>query len=117
MAVLYGIGASLDQQPELLFRLHEVDQGELIAKAGKGLPLAKGGPARSKVLGSEDLAGIFGLEMAHAIGNWPSHLPLRMRNRGLKKRVPGKRRQPRMVRLGEPEDPKIRDQFSLACSC
>jgi uncharacterized Zn finger protein len=25
-AVLYGIGARLDQQPELLFRLHDVDE-------------------------------------------------------------------------------------------
>jgi uncharacterized Zn finger protein len=67
-AVLYGTGARLDQQPELLFRLHEVDQAELIAKAGKELPLAKEGPAPSKVLGGEDLAGIFGLEMAEGIG-------------------------------------------------
>jgi len=67
-AVLYGIGARLDQQPELLFRLHEVDQAELIAKAGKELPLAKEGPAPSKVLGGKDLAGIFGLEMARDIG-------------------------------------------------
>ena len=68
-AVLYGIGARLDQQPELLFRLHEVDQAELIAKAGKELPLAKAGPARSKVLGSEDLSGMFGLEMAQGTGS------------------------------------------------
>jgi len=68
-AVLYGIGARLDRQPELLFQLHEVDQAELIAKAGKELPLAKAGPARSKVLGSEDLSGMFGLEMAQGTGN------------------------------------------------
>ena len=67
-AVLYGIGARLDQHPELLFRLHEVDQAELIAKAGKGLALAKEGPARSKVLGSGDLGGIFGLDMAQDAG-------------------------------------------------
>lgn len=67
-AVLYGIGARLDRQPELLFRLHEVDQEELIVKAGKGLPLANKGPAPSRVLGSEDLAGIFGLDMAEDIG-------------------------------------------------
>jgi hypothetical protein len=67
-AVLYGIGARLDRQPELLFRLHEVDQEELIAKAGKALPLAKEGPAASKVLGSEDLSGMFGLDMAQGTG-------------------------------------------------
>src|SRR5579859_3345320 len=34
-AVLYGIGARLDGQPELLFRLHQVDEADLIAGAGK----------------------------------------------------------------------------------
>ena len=42
-AVLYGIGARLDQQPELLFKLHKVDEKELIAKAGQGLPLGRKG--------------------------------------------------------------------------
>jgi uncharacterized Zn finger protein len=64
-AVLYGIGARLDQQPELLFRLHRVDEKELIAKAGNELPLSKKGPAAAKVLsGSEDLSALFGLDMA-----------------------------------------------------
>jgi len=67
-AVLYGIGARLDRQPELLFRLHEVDHADLIAKAGKALPLAKQGPDASKVLGSEDLSGIFGLDIAQGTG-------------------------------------------------
>ena len=66
-AVLYGIGARFDEQPELLFRLHEVDEKELIAKAGKALPLAKQRPVASKVLGSEDLSSIFGLDMAPGI--------------------------------------------------
>jgi uncharacterized Zn finger protein len=63
-AVLYGIGARLDQQPELLFRLHKVDEKELIAKAGKGLPLAGKAPAPEKTLRNEDLSAIFGLELA-----------------------------------------------------
>ncbi|MBZ5562212.1 MAG: SWIM zinc finger family protein [Acidobacteriia bacterium] len=63
-AVLYGIGARLDQQPELLFKLHEVDEKELIAKAGRELPLARKAPAAEKTLASEDLSAIFGLEMA-----------------------------------------------------
>jgi len=63
-AVLYGIGARLDQQPELLFKLHKVDEKELIAKAGHGLPLASKAPVSEKTLGSEDLSAIFGLEMA-----------------------------------------------------
>ncbi len=40
-AVLYGVGARLDQQPELLFRLRYVNEKELIASAGNALPQAK----------------------------------------------------------------------------
>ncbi len=67
-AVLYGIGARLDHQPELLFRLHSVDEKELIAGAGKALPQAKRAPAAGKVLGGEDLAALFGLDMAQGSG-------------------------------------------------
>jgi uncharacterized Zn finger protein len=67
-AVLYGIGARLDQQPELLFRLHSVDEKDLIAGTGKALPQAKRAPAAGKVLGGEDLAALFGLDMAQGAG-------------------------------------------------
>lgn len=66
-AVLYGVGARLDEQPELLFRLREVDEKELIVKAGKALPLTRQAPAAEKVLGGEDLSDIFGLDMAQSI--------------------------------------------------
>ncbi|MBI4700968.1 MAG: hypothetical protein HY744_07385 [Deltaproteobacteria bacterium] len=62
-AVFYGIGARLDEQPELLFRLRKVDEKALIAKAGKGLPLSKQGPAQDKVLAAGGLSELFGLEM------------------------------------------------------
>jgi uncharacterized Zn finger protein len=62
-AVFYGIGARLDDQPELLFKLRKVDEKDLIAKAGKGLPLAKQGPAEDKVLAADGLSELFGLEM------------------------------------------------------
>jgi len=67
-AVLYAIGARFDQQPELLFRLHKVNEEELIAKVGKELSLARQGPATAKLLGNEDLADIFGLDMAQSTG-------------------------------------------------
>src|SRR5262249_32862298 len=67
-AVLYGIGARLDQQPDLLFRLHNVDEKELIAGAGKALPQAKAAPASGKVLGGEDLSALFGLDMEEETG-------------------------------------------------
>ena len=65
-AVLYGIGARLDHQPELLFTLRKVDQQDLIAKAGSGLSKTRKAPAGSKVLVSDDLSEMFGIEMAPA---------------------------------------------------
>src|SRR6266542_1890783 len=67
-AVLYGIGARLDQQPDLIFRLHNVDEKELIAGAGTALPQAQKAPAASKVLGGEDLSILFGLDIAQGTG-------------------------------------------------
>ncbi len=63
-AVLYGIGARLDHQPELLFTLRKVDQQDLIAKAGSDISKTRKGPASAKVLESDDLSGMFGIEMA-----------------------------------------------------
>jgi hypothetical protein len=65
-AVLYGVGARLAERPELLFTLRKVDEKNLIAKAGRGLPLAKSGPAAGKVLASDGLSELFGLEMGAA---------------------------------------------------
>ena len=65
-AVLYGIGARLDQQPELLFTLRKVDQQDLIARAGSDLSKKRKTPAGPKVLASDDLSEMFGIEMAPA---------------------------------------------------
>ena len=62
-AVLYGIGARLDDRPELLFRLRCVDEKDLIAKAGSGLSISKVGPAADRVLAADGLSELFGLEM------------------------------------------------------
>jgi uncharacterized Zn finger protein len=72
-AVLYGVGARLDQQPELLFRLRAVNERELIASAGKSLPRTKKSPA--KVLGGEDLSKLFGLELAGSTARAKAALP------------------------------------------
>jgi len=63
-AVLYGVGARLDEQPELLFRLRKVDEKDLIANADGGARLAKRGPSKDKVLVNANLAELFGLPMA-----------------------------------------------------
>ena len=65
-AVLYGIGARLDHQPELLFTLRKVDQQDLIAKAGSGLSKKPKSFPSTKALASEDLSAMFGIEIAPA---------------------------------------------------
>src|SRR4051794_22929463 len=63
-AVLYGIGSRLDEQPELLFRLRAVDHSELVADLDTAVPLSKTAPAAGKVLETDDLSALFGLDLA-----------------------------------------------------
>jgi uncharacterized Zn finger protein len=91
-AVLYGIGARIDQKPELLFRLHGVDEKELIAGAGKALPLARKAPDASKVLGGEDLSALFGLDLGQ--GSGPDPKPKRAK-KALKPIRPGPKKRPK----------------------
>jgi uncharacterized Zn finger protein len=63
-AVLYGIGARLDQQPELLFALRGVDAKDLVNQAGAGLTQSAKRPKSAKVLDDTSLADVFGIEMA-----------------------------------------------------
>lgn len=63
-AVLYGVGARLDERPELLFVLRGVDEKDLIAGAGTDVRLAKGTAPSGRVLADADMAALFGLDMA-----------------------------------------------------
>ncbi|MDY0063289.1 MAG: SWIM zinc finger family protein [Myxococcota bacterium] len=65
-AVLYGVGARLDAQPELLFLLRQVDSLELVSQAGATVPLSQRGPAAGRVLADEDLGALFGVELQGA---------------------------------------------------
>ncbi len=65
-AALYGIGARLDERPELLFVLRRVNEKDLIASAGRDLTRPTRKRAKGKVLVEDDLAALFGLDMAEA---------------------------------------------------
>ncbi len=65
-AVLYGIGARLDHQPELLFTLRKVDHQDLIANAGVDLSKTRRRPASARVLADDDLSEMFGIDLAPA---------------------------------------------------
>lgn len=60
-AVMYGVGARLDHQPELLFRLRQVDHLELIDSA---VPTTTAKAAKGKSIAAGDIADVFGIELA-----------------------------------------------------
>jgi uncharacterized Zn finger protein len=60
-AVMYGVGARLDQQPELLFKLRNVDHAELIAQAADLAVNRKG--ATRKTIADDVLGDVFGIEL------------------------------------------------------
>ncbi len=64
-AVMYGIGARLDEQPELLFRLRGVDHEELLsAEAAVGAITGDGaGRSRRRALAKGDLSAVFGVDL------------------------------------------------------
>jgi uncharacterized Zn finger protein len=65
-AALYGVGARLDEKPELLFVLRNVDEQELLVGAGDDLSFAQATPG-AKLLDNSDVAALFGLEMAETV--------------------------------------------------
>jgi uncharacterized Zn finger protein len=62
-AALYGVGARLDEKPQLLFVLRGVDENDLLANAGQDVGLTKAKPG-AKLLDDADVGALFGLEMA-----------------------------------------------------
>ncbi|MDX9708721.1 MAG: SWIM zinc finger family protein [Trichloromonas sp.] len=62
-AVLYGVGARLDQSPEMLFTLRGVDHRELIDVTAAVADAAQAGSSRRRIAAA-GLADVFGIEMA-----------------------------------------------------
>src|SRR5271167_4142283 len=58
-AALYGVGARLDEKPQLLFVLRDVDETEMLASAGQDSPLTTA-PGAAKVLDESDVAALSG---------------------------------------------------------
>ena len=96
-AVLYGVGARLDENPELFFTLRGVDMGQLItaASATATAPIA-GATAPDKALAGADLSEIFGVEIERAT---PAIPEVTAPATAPKKRSPKKTKLTRPVRL------------------
>jgi uncharacterized Zn finger protein len=84
-AVLYGVGARLDAQPDLIFTLRQVDANDLVTQAAE-LPVKTGKtPARRKVLDDSQLADVFGIEM-----DGPEVFPITKKKAETRKMEPAK---------------------------
>src|SRR5438552_2576828 len=55
-AVLYGVGARFDADPDFLFALRGVDRSELIAGAGRNLSIAQTQVAAERIIADDDVA-------------------------------------------------------------
>jgi len=76
--VLYGVGARLDEKPELLFLLRGVDHEELVGSARAAGVVARGAKGgKHKKLAHGDLGDVFGIELQGK----PASSPLRRRRR------------------------------------
>ncbi len=65
-ATLYGIGARLDRDPELFFKLRQVKMKDLVSGAVEGKTrelLKKAGKKSARVIADSDLSDVFGIDM------------------------------------------------------
>ena len=62
-AVLYGVGARLDQSPELLFKLRSVNHEDLIAQAASAGGLVGKADTMAGEIAESELGAVFGIEM------------------------------------------------------
>jgi len=84
-AVLYGVGARLDEKPELLFLLRGVDHEELIsAEVGVAAATGKAKGGRKRIA-DDALADVFGIEMSE------DEAPARKRKTRRKKKAAAKK--------------------------
>jgi uncharacterized Zn finger protein len=61
-ATLYGVGARLDHEPELLFTLRGVDPTEMV-EAAIEQPAAAGRALKGRVLETDELSSVFGVDI------------------------------------------------------
>jgi uncharacterized Zn finger protein len=98
-AVLYGVGARLDQQPELLFTLRAVNHAELLT-APTVLDAGRG-PSKRKRLALDELGSVFGIDLdpgavaAEPPTATPTPIP-----------TPSRKQKPRSPRSAAPEAPR-----------
>ena len=71
-ATLYGIGARLDEEPGLFFKLRKVKMEDLVTQAVEDKTrklLKKAKKKTARVIADSDLADVFGIDMEEAVGS------------------------------------------------
>lgn len=81
-ATLYGVGNRLDHQPDLLFKLRQVDHAELIAQAT--VPTAKAGSQKTRRIAEDKLGDVFGIELDASMPGKAEKAATRVRSRSVK---------------------------------
>jgi uncharacterized Zn finger protein len=67
-AVLYGIGARLDERPELLFVLRGVNHAELVTEDAAKAVVARAKKSSQRMLAENELSEVFGIDVATVPG-------------------------------------------------
>lgn len=83
-AVLYGIGARLDEDPTLFFTLRAVDVHDLISQAIQNKTqtmLGKSGVKSRRILEDADIGAMFGLELEAMVSDAPDAVAKKKRNK------------------------------------
>lgn len=94
-ASLYGVGARLDEEPSLFFKLRQIDMADLITQAVKSTSqalLKKAGIKSSRVLKDTNLTDVFGIKLDEDIdfaqrANKPTAKGKKKRPEGRKQRA------------------------------
>jgi uncharacterized Zn finger protein len=91
-AVLYGVGARLDQSPELLFTLRSVNHEELITQAATATDLAGKTRSAGPELAESEIGAVFGIELdTQTATATPAPAPAKARRKARKTAAPKRR--------------------------
>lgn len=102
-AVLYGIGARLDEQPQLLFLLRNVDHNELVSQAVSAENLAGALGGAGEALAGADLGAMFGIDLDSAVPAEASSAEANSaQTRSAKPRKPAAARKSRTAKAAQP---------------
>ena len=66
-ATMYGIGARLDEKPEILFKLRGVDAIELIGAASASINTDKKSSKSKRIIEADDLSAVFGIDLGEEV--------------------------------------------------